>query len=87
MAGTPFKGGPRGTRDKDVRRDDAIRADPGLLQYWKDRYHESYQAGRGGPDGFAEADKALDDEIERRAGEKKSRSAKRYPAANDNGGK
>jgi hypothetical protein len=84
MDGTPFRGGSRSARDKEVTRDDAIRADPKLFQFWKDRYHESYEAGRGGPDGFEEADKALDDEIERRR-KKKSRAEKRFPA-NDNGG-
>lgn len=85
MAGAQFTGGPTSARDTDAGRDDAIRADPKLLQFWKDSYQD-WSGKNGGGDsatGFAHADKMLDQEIARRkeSGPKRSRAQKRYSAS------
>lgn len=85
MAGAQFQGGSKSARNAEAMRDDAIRADPSLFRYWKERLQDFTQNGNKDPsqgptDGFDFADKELDAEITRRKA-KKNRSAKRYPSA------
>lgn len=73
MDGSQFQGGPPAARGTSANRDDAISADPHLLDAWKQAEQDWYEqpgnadkAAKGSTEGWDTADKALDDMISRR---------------------